>query len=90
MRKLLVGTAVALFGLAPAMTWADCEFHNAQAMASSKPAATAEVAKAAPASKATTTTVAKASVAKPAKQSGDKAASTPSRDDQSTVVAKTN
>lgn len=88
MRKILVGTAVALFGLAPAMTWADCEFHNAQAMASSKPAATAEVAKATPANKAAPA-VAKAPVAKQGKQIAGKATS-PSKDEESTVVAKTN
>jgi len=89
MKRILVGTAIALFALAPAMGWADCEYHNAS-MASSTPSAKAELAKAPAASKAPAPVVAKASVAKQVKSVGDKAASSPSKTDGSTVVAKTN
>jgi len=89
MKRILVGTAIALFALAPAMGWADCEYHNAS-MASSTPSAKAELAKAPAASKAPAPVVAKASVAKQVKSVGDKATSSPSKTPGSTVVAKTN
>lgn len=87
MKRILAGTAIALFALAPAMGWADCDYHNAS-MASSTPSAKAELAKAPAASKAPV--VAKASVAKQVKSVGDKAASSSTKTDGSTVVAKTN
>ena len=34
MKKSLVGTALALFAVAPAMAWADCDFHDKASMAS--------------------------------------------------------
>ena len=89
MKRILVGTAIALFALAPEMVWADCEYHNA-AMASSAPSAKAELARAPAASKAPAPVVAKTSIAKQVKHVGDKAPSSPSRTDGSTVVAKTN
>ena len=89
MKRILVGTAIALFALAPAMGWADCEYHNAS-MASSTPSAKAELAKAPAASKAPAPVVAKASVAKQVKSVGDKATSSSTKTDGSTVVAKTN
>ena len=66
MKRILVGTAIALFALAPEMVWADCEYHNA-AMASSAPSAKAELARAPAASKAPAPVVAKTSVAKQVK-----------------------
>lgn len=89
MKRILVGTTIAVFALAPAMAWADCEYHNAS-MASSTPSAKAELARAPAASKAPAPVVAKASAAQQVKHVGDKAASSPSRTDGSTVVAKTN
>jgi hypothetical protein len=90
MKRILVGTAIALFALAPAMVWADCSYHNAASMASSTPSAKAELARAPAASKAPAPVVAKMSEAKQVKHVGDKATSSPSRTDGSTVVAKTN
>lgn len=89
MKRILIGTAIALFALAPAMGWADCEYHNAS-MASSAPSAKGELAKAPAASKASAPVVAKASAARQVKRVSDKAASSPSKSDGSTLVAKTN
>lgn len=89
MKRILVGTAIALFALAPAMSWADCEYHDKASMASSAPPGKADQAQAAAASKAPAPVVAKASVAKQVKQVGDKATSSPSKSNRSTVVART-
>ena len=89
MKKILIGTALAAFALAPAMGWADCDFHNKASMASSKSADRAELAQAAAASKAPAPVVAKAHAAKQVKQVVAKSTS-PSTADASTVVTKNN
>ena len=89
MNRILVGTALTLFALAPMMVWADCDYHKAS-MASSTPVAKDELAQAPAASKVPAPVVAKASVAKPVKQVDSKATSSPSKTEGSTVVAKTN
>ena len=89
MTRMLVGTALALFALAPTMGWADCDFHKAS-MASSTSVAKDELAQAPAASKAPAPVVAKTSVAKQAKHVDTKATSSPSKTAESTVVAKTN
>lgn len=89
MTKILVGTVLAAFALAPAMGWADCDFHDKASMASSKPADKADVAQAQAASKSPAPVVAKASATKQVKHVSGKAAS-PSKPDDSTVVAKNN
>jgi len=89
MKRMLVGTALTLFALAPAMGWADCDYHKAS-MASSTPVAKAELAQAPAASKAPAPVVAKTSVAKHVKHVDSKATSSPSKTEGSTVVAKTN
>lgn len=88
MMRILVGTALTLFALAPTMGWADCDYHKAS-MASSTPVA-AELAQAPAASKAAAPGVAKTSVAKQATRVDSKATSSPSKTEGSTVVAKTN
>lgn len=90
MKRTLVGTALTLFAFAPAMSWADCDYHNKASMASSTPAAKAEVAQAPAAGKAHGSVVAKTSVARQVKPIDSKATSSPSKADASTVVAKTN
>jgi hypothetical protein len=90
MKKILVGTALGLFAFAPAMSWADCDFHDKASMASSTPPAKAEMAQAPAADKAPSRVVAKTSAAKQAKQVDNKAKSSPSKADGITVVAKTN
>lgn len=89
MKKALVGTALALFAVAPAMAWADCDFHNKASMASSQPNDKAEAAQQQAANKASTPAVVKTS-AKQVKQTRDKPASSPSKTDGSNVVAKNN
>jgi hypothetical protein len=85
MKRILVGTALAVFGFAPAISLADCGADHA-AMASATPPAKAQVAKTQATSK-TPATVAKASQTKAVKQSGAKS---PAKTDGSTVVAKSN
>ena len=89
MRKTLLGTAFAAFAIAPAMAWADCDFHNKASMASSAPAQKSDV-QAQASGKASAPVVAKTSTAKHVKPTSDKPAPTPSKSDASTVVAKTN
>jgi len=89
MTRILVGTALALFSLAPTMGWADCDYHKAS-MASSTPVANDDLAQAPAVSKAPASVLAKASVAKQAKHVDTKATSSPSKTAESTVVAKTN
>ena len=87
MKRLLVGTALTLFAAAPAIGWADCEYHNAAAMASAAPTARPEAAHARVAtSKALVT--AKASAARQVKSVADKATSSPSSANTPAVVAK--
>jgi hypothetical protein len=73
MKRILVGTALALFGLAPAIGSA-CEYNDAS-MASSTPAAQLGLAAPPVASKAPAPVVAKAATAKQAKPASDKATS---------------
>ena len=90
MTRILVGTALALFALAPTMSWAECDYHKA-CMASSTPVAKDDLAQAPAVSKAPAPVVAKASVTKQAKHVDSKTtASSPSKTEASTVVAKTN
>ena len=89
MKRILVGTALTLFALAPTMGWADCDYHKAS-MASSTPVAKDELAQAPAASKAPAPVVAKTSVAKQVKHVDSKAVSSPSKTEGSAVVAKTN
>jgi hypothetical protein len=90
MKRILVGTALTLFAFAPAMSWADCDYHNKASMASSTPAAKAELAQAPAASKSSAPVVAKVSVAKEVKHVDSKATSSPSKAEGPTVVANTN
>ena len=89
MKRILVGTALTLFALAPTMGWAECDYHKAS-MASATLVPTDELAQAPAASKAPAPVVAKTSVVKQAKHADSKATSSPSKTEGSTVVAKTN
>ncbi|HSU42940.1 MAG TPA: hypothetical protein VLN42_01850 [Casimicrobiaceae bacterium] len=73
MKRILVGTALALFGLAPAIGSA-CEYNEAS-MASSTPAAQTGPATPPAASTAPAPVVAKAATARQVKQASDKATS---------------
>ena len=86
MKKIMTGLTLAVFALAPAMTWADCGGdHGDQAsMASSKSVDKAQVQ--ASASKSTHA-VAKASANR---QAVAKKSTAPSKVERSTVVAKNN
>ena len=86
MKRLLVGTMLALFGLAPAIG-AACEYNDAS-MASSTPPAQLGLASPPAASKAPAPVAAKAPVVKQAKQ-GDKAAS-PTPAAKVAALARTN
>src|SRR6185312_12829905 len=83
MKRILVGTALTLFALAPA----DCDYHNKASMASSTPEK-ADRTQAQAASKAPV--VAKTSATKQVRNADSKATSSPSKAEGSTVVAKTN
>jgi len=87
MKRILVGTALTLFALVPAMALADCDYHNKASMASSTPEK-ADRAQAQAASKAPV--VAKTSATKQVRNADSKATSSPSKAEGSTVVAKTN
>jgi len=89
MKKSLVGTALALFAVAPAMAWADCDFHDKASMAS-KSTDKAEVAQQQATNKASSAVVAKTSGTRQVKQASEKKATSPSKADASTVVAKNN
>jgi len=87
MKKILIGTTLAVFALAPALSWADCsDAHDKASMASLQ---AAEKAQAPAASKVPSPVVAKISATKDLKQAVAKPAS-PSKTDGSTVVAKNN
>jgi hypothetical protein len=87
MKKVLIGTTLAVFALAPAMSFADCsEAHTAAAMASAAPAGKS-TPEATVAGKTAPPVVAKATVTKAAKQP---AAAAPQKTSGSTVVAKSN
>ena len=64
MKRIVVGTALTLFAFAPAIGWADCDYHNKASMASSTPAAKGELAQAPAANKASAPVVAKTSATK--------------------------
>ena len=87
MKKILVGTTMAVFALAPALGWADCGGgHDKASMASSQPAQKPELAQAA--SNTSSPAVAKTTTAKKVKQAAAKP--TTSKGAASTVVAKNN
>lgn len=86
MTKILIGTTLAVFALAPALSSADCEYHNKASMASLKPAEAAAASQAPAASKAPAAVVAKAAATKPVVAKREAA---PAKD-ASTVVAKNN
>ena len=90
MKKVLVGTALTLFALAPAMGWADCDGHDKASMASSTPAKKTEVAQTSATGKATAPVVAKSSAAKTVNTVDRKATATTPKAEESTVVARTN
>jgi hypothetical protein len=87
MKRLLVGTALALFGLAPAIGSA-CEYNDAS-MASSEPAAKLGLATPPAASKAPAPVVAKAATARKVTRVADKAAS-PAPDARLAAIANRN
>jgi len=87
MKRILIGTTLAAFALAPAMGWADCEYHAS--MASAKSAEKAPLAQAPAASMAPAPVVAKAPATKQVKHTGDKTTSPP-KADASPVLAKNN
>lgn len=89
MKKVLVGTALFLFALAPAMGWADCDYHDKASMASSTPAKKTEVAQASATGKATAPVAVKTSAARKVNTVDRKAPASP-KAEESTVVAKTN
>ena len=85
MKRILVGTTLALFGLAPAIGSA-CEYNDAS-MASSGPAAQLGLATPPAASKAPAPIVAKAPVDKQAKAARDGKAASPAPDARLAAVA---
>ncbi len=86
MKRILVGAAVAAFGLAPAFAWADCGVdHAAMASSGDKPA----VAQAAPTNKPATTASNKVASRNAKPVVAKKTVPSPSKSD-TTVVAKTN
>jgi hypothetical protein len=87
MKRILVGTALALFGLAPAIGSA-CEYNDAS-MASAAPAAQPALATAPAASKAAPI-VAKAPVDKQAKSARDSKVSSPAPDARLAALANRN
>ena len=89
MKKVLVGTALSLFALAPAMGWADCDYHDKASMASSTPAKKTEVAQASATGKASAPVAVKTSAATKVNSVDQKAPASP-KAEGSTVVAKTN
>ena len=87
---LLVGTALTLFALAPAMGWADCSDGHKASMASSTPANKPEVAQASATGKATAPVAVKTSKATQVNTVDRKATAASPKAGESTVVAKTN
>jgi hypothetical protein len=86
MKRILIGAAVAAFGLASAFAWADCGVdHAAMASSGDKPA----VAHAASTSKPATTASNKAA-SKHVKPAADKKTLASPTKSETTVVAKTN
>lgn len=91
MKKTLIGTAIALFVVVPAMSSAHCgDEHSTEAMASSAPASKSEQAQASSVVKAPVRVATKAPAAKQVKHAADKPMASPSKTDGSTVLAKTN
>ena len=88
MKKILVGTALAVFALAPALGWADCGGdHDKASMASSQDAQKPELAQSPAASNTSTPDVAKAATVRKVKHGVAKAAP---KVGATTVVAKNN
>ena len=87
MKRILIGTALALFGLAPTIGSA-CEYNDATSASAGTPAQLAMTSPPA-ASKAPAPVVAKAPLFKQARQAGDKTAS-PASDTKSARVAANN
>jgi hypothetical protein len=87
MKRILIGTALALFGLAPTIGSA-CEYHDANAASAATPA---QLAMASPpaASQVPAPAVAKAPLHKQAKQTVERAA-TPPQDAKTARVAVNN
>ena len=85
MRRFLIGTALALLGLVPAIGSA-CEYHGASSASATPPA---QIGKASPPSASTVPVVAKAPVLEVAKEVADKA-TPPSENAQVAKVATTN
>ena len=88
MKRLLIGTALALFGLAPAIGSA-CEYNDAS-MASSTPPAQLGLAAAPAASKAPAPVVAKAPVVRQAKEAAVKTTAPAAEAKVAAVAASTN
>lgn len=89
MKKILVGTTLAVFALAPALASADCGGdHDKASMASSQPAQKPELAQAPAASNTSSPAVAKVTAAKKVKQAVAKPAAP--KASATTVVAKSN
>jgi hypothetical protein len=90
MNKILIGTAIGLFAVVPAMSSAHCgDEHSTEAMASASPASKSEQVQAPSAAKAPVRVATKAPAAKQVKHAAEKPAS-PTKTDGSTVLAKTN
>lgn len=88
MKKLLIGTSLTVFALAPAMSWADCDFHNKASMASSKPVEKTQSQQMVAAGKASASAAdAKVAAAGQVKQG---VAKPTSKTDESKVLAKSN
>ena len=86
MKRMLIGAAVAAFGLAPAFAWADCGVdHAAMASSGEKPA----VAQAASTNKPATAASNKVA-SKHVKPAADKKTVASTTKSDTTVVAKTN
>ena len=91
MKKAMLTTALAALAVVPAMTWADCDFHNQAAMAQMASAKPAPQASSVKANASATPALAKASVRNTATRTADKAARSTSKPQATTtVVAKSN
>jgi len=91
MKKAVMGTTLAVFALAPALAWSDCEYHNQSAMAqmaSAKPAENASSAKTN--ALQATPAAAKAQPSNTAKRATAKAAPSKTKPEATAVVAKNN
>jgi hypothetical protein len=89
MKRILLGTALALFGLVPAISSADCSEGHAS-MASAAPPAKQALTRAPAESKAPVTKVTKVSAKQDKNVAAKKTTASASKADGSTVVARTN